>query len=128
VQAPVSYPSDPQPLPGGRILLADYASPGHVVITDSRGDTLWRYGPSAGEGMLNHPSLALELPNGDIAVNDDYRQRVVVIDPRSNRIVWQYGHTEVSGTAPGYLNTPDGMDFVPSGPHGELEWSAAVHP
>ena len=128
VQAPVSYPSDPQPLPGGRILLADYSSPGHVVITDSRGDTLWRYGPSSGEGMLNHPSLALELPNGDIAVNDDYRQRVVIIDPRSNRIVWQYGHTEVAGTAPGYLNTPDGMDFVPSGPHGELEWSATVHP
>ena len=28
VKAPVSYPSDPQPLPGGRILLADYATPG----------------------------------------------------------------------------------------------------
>jgi hypothetical protein len=128
VQAPVGYPSDPQPLPDGRILLADYSSPGHVVITDRHGDTLWRYGPSEGEGMLNHPSLALELPNGDIAVNDDYRQRVVVIDPRTNSIVWQYGHTDASGTAPGYLNTPDGMDFVPAGPHGELEWSATVHP
>jgi outer membrane protein assembly factor BamB len=128
VQAPVSYPSDPQPLPGGRVLLADYASPGHVVITDRLGDTLWRYGPSEGEGMLNHPSLAFELPNGDIAVNDDYRERVVIIDPHTKRIVWQYGHTGASGTAPGYLNTPDGMDFIPSGPHGELEWSATVHP
>jgi outer membrane protein assembly factor BamB len=128
VQPPVSYPSDPQPLPGGRILLADYSSPGHVVITDRFGDTLWKYGPSEGPGMLNHPSLALELPNGDVAVNDDYRHRVVIIDPRHNRIVWQYGHTNVPGTAAGFLNTPDGMDFVPSGPHGELDWSATVHP
>ena len=37
MQAPVSYPSDPQPLPGGRILLADYANPGHVLIIDHRG-------------------------------------------------------------------------------------------
>jgi N-acetylneuraminic acid mutarotase len=128
IQAPVSYPSDPQPLPRGRILLADYSSPGHVVITNGRGDILWRYGPSEGPGMLNHPSLALELPNGDVAVNDDYRHRVVIIDPRQNRIVWSYGHIDVPGTAAGFLNTPDGMDFVPAGPHGELDWSATVHP
>ena len=72
--------------------------------------------PGAGYGRLDHPSLAMALPNGDIAVNDDYRDRVVVIDPRTNRIVWQYGHTDAPGTAPGYLNIPDGMDFVPAGP------------
>jgi hypothetical protein len=53
------------------------------------------------------------LPNGLIAVNDDYRDRVVLIDPATSRIVWQYGHTDQPGTAPGYLNTPDGMDFLP---------------
>src|SRR5947209_1759590 len=86
-KAPVSYPSDPQPLPGGRVLLADYSSPGHVLITDQRGKVLWRYGPSGGYGRLDHPSLAMALPNGDIAVNDDFRDRVIVIDPRLNRIV-----------------------------------------
>jgi outer membrane protein assembly factor BamB len=128
IQPPVSYPSDPQPLPGGRILLADYASPGHVLVLDRRGNVLWRYGPAEGPGALNHPSLAMELPNGDVAVNDDYRDRVVVIDPRTNRIVWQYGHTDTPGTAPGYLNTPDGMDFIPEGPDGEPDWAAVVHP
>ncbi len=63
-----------------------------------------------------HPSLALPLPNGNIAVNDDYNDRVVVIDPRRNRIVWQYGHTGVPGAAPGYLNIPDGMDLMPCRP------------
>jgi hypothetical protein len=128
MKAPVSYPSDPQPLPGGRILLADYSNPGHVLILSRHGRVLWRYGPSAGPGRLDHPSLAMALPNGDIALNDDYRHRVVVIDPRTHRIVWQYGHTDQPGTAPGYLNIPDGMDFVPAGPRGGPDYAAVVHP
>jgi hypothetical protein len=48
-----------------------------------------------------------------IAVNDDYRDRVVLIDPRRNRIVWQYGRTDMAGFKAGYLHTPDGMDFLP---------------
>lgn len=141
-QAPVAYPSDPQPLPGGRILLADYSSPGHILILNHAGKVLWRYGPTEGYGRLDHPSLAMALPNGEIAVNDDYRDRVVVIDPRTQRIVWQYGHTDLSGTAPGYLNTPDGMDFIPAVPgvladvpgvadlpvSARPDWGAVVHP
>jgi hypothetical protein len=128
IQAPVGYPSDPQPLPGGRILLADYSSPGHVLILDRHGRVLWRYGPAQGSGRLDHPSLAMPLPNGDIAVNDDYRDRVVIIDPRTKRIVWQYGHTDQQGTAPGYLNIPDGMDFIPAGLNGTPDYAAVVHP
>jgi hypothetical protein len=128
VRAPVSYPSDPQPLPGGRILLADYASPGHVLIMDRSGRVLWRYGPSQGYGRLDHPSLAIALPNGDVAVNDDYRERVLVIDPRTNTIVWHYGHADQTGTGHGYLNTPDGMDFVPAGPNGGPDYAAVIHP
>src|SRR5712692_3566253 len=75
VQAPVSYPSDPQWLGGGRILLADYARPGHALIMTTRGTVLWRYGPASGPGMLDHPSLALRLRRGLIAVNDDFRHR-----------------------------------------------------
>jgi hypothetical protein len=128
VQAPVAYPSDPQPLPGGRILLADYSNPGHVLIMNRAGKVLWRYGPAEGSGRMDHPSLAMPLPNGDIAVNDDYRHRVIVIDPRLGRIVWQYGHTDVPGTAPGYLNTPDGMDFIPEAADGSPDYAAVVHP
>ena len=31
-------------------------------------------------GALNHPSLAMMLPNGDIAINDDFNDRVVIVD------------------------------------------------
>jgi hypothetical protein len=128
VQAPVSYPSDPQPLPGGRVLIADYSNPGHILIIDRAGHVLWRYGPASGYGKLDQPSLAMPLPNGDIAVNDDYRHRVLVIDPRTNRIVWKYGHTDHPGTRPGELNIPDGMDFVPLSASGAPDYAAVVHP
>jgi hypothetical protein len=128
LQAPVGYPSDPQPLPGGRILLADYSDPGHVLIIDRHGVVLWRFGGSEGRNRLNHPSLAMPLPNGDVAVNDDYRHRVVVIDPRTSRIVWSFGHPDVSGTAPGFLNTPDGLDFIPAAADGSPDYAAVVHP
>jgi hypothetical protein len=103
----VAYPSDTNEIYPGRYLTVDYSSPGQVVEFDSRGRLLWRF------GGLNHPSLALPLPNGDILVNDDYNHRVIVIDPTVDRIVWQYGHTGVAGTAPGYLNDPDGVDLTP---------------
>ena len=112
VQAPVSYPSDPQYLGPNRILLADYAHPGAAVIMTRTGHVLWKYAPSSGPGELNHPSLATLVAPDLIAINDDYRDRVVLVSIRTKRIVWQYGHNDVPGTAPGYLNTPDGLDLL----------------
>ena len=112
IAAPVAYPSDPQPLPGNRILLADYTRPGAAVIMSRTGHILWRYGPSIGPGELDHPSLATRIAPGLIAINDDYRDRVVLVSVRTRRIVWQYGHTNRPGRAPGFLNTPDGLDLL----------------
>ena len=105
----VSYPSDTNEVYPGLYLTADYSTPGQVVEFTASGQLRWRF------GGLDHPSLALPLPNGDILVNDDYNHRVIVIDPVSNRIVWQYGHTGVAGSKPGYLNNPDGVNMTPPG-------------
>jgi DNA-binding beta-propeller fold protein YncE len=109
----VGYPSDTNEYKPGEYLTVDYSNRGQVVIFDKAGNTVWRWNPSAGNGRLNHPSLALPLPGGDVLLNDDRNDRVIVIDPSTNSIVWQYGHTGVSGSAPGYLNTPDGLDPLP---------------
>lgn len=114
VQAPVSYPSDPQLIAPGRILLADYAHPGHALIMGRSGHVLWKYGPSSGPGELDHPSLAFRIAPGLVAINDDYRDRIVIVDIHTNRIIWQYGHTDRPGRAAGFLNTPDGMDLLPT--------------
>jgi outer membrane protein assembly factor BamB len=112
VPAPhILYGSDAQLLADGDVLIADYSRPGRLVIFNpSTGHVDWEYAVPSGPGMLDHPSLALPLPNGDILVTDDYRDRVVVIDRASKKIVWQYGHTDTPGTAPGFLNIPDGAD------------------
>jgi hypothetical protein len=112
VQAPVSYPSEPQVLAPDRILLADYARPGHAIIMNRAGRVLWSYGPASGAGELDHPSLATRIAPGLIAINDDFRDRVVIVSVKTRRIVWQYGHTDSPGRAPGYLNTPDGLDLL----------------
>jgi len=116
IRLPIAYPSDPQKLGPDRYLIADYAKPGGVFEFNRAGRILWSYRPRSGQGMLDHPSLAERLPSGLIAVNDDYRHRVVLIDPRTRRIVWQYGHADRPGRRPGYLKIPDGMDLlVPGG-------------
>jgi hypothetical protein len=112
LQLPIEYPSDPQQLGPDRYLVADYSKPGGIYEFTRAGKILWSYHPASGEGMLNHPSLAERLPNGLIAANDDYRQRIVIIDPKTKKIVWQYGVTGHPGTGPDHLHIPDGFDLL----------------
>ncbi|MCW2987821.1 MAG: Kelch repeat-containing protein [Solirubrobacterales bacterium] len=112
LQLPIEYPSDPQQLGPDRYLVADYSKPGGIYEFNRAGKILWSYSPSSGNRMLNHPSLAERLPNGLIATNDDYRHRVVIIDPKTKKIVWQYGVTGEPGAGPGHLRIPDGFDLL----------------
>jgi hypothetical protein len=90
------------------------SGPGAIETFDAAGHLLWRFAPT-GTDALNKPLLALPLPNGDILANDDYNRRVIVIEPRTNRIVWRYGQTGAPGNTPGLLQIPDGVDLAP--PH-----------
>ncbi len=106
VHLPIAYPSDPQQLGPDLYLVSDYAKPGGILEFTREGRIVWTYRPPSGEGMLDHPSLAEQLPNGLIAVNDDYRHRVAIIDPATSRIVWQYGQTDQPGTGAGSAQHP----------------------
>lgn len=113
----VNYPSDPQQLGPDLYLMTDYNPPGEgrVLEFTRQGRIVWGYDALGGEAALKEPSLAERLPNGLLMVTDDYRDRVVVIDPRIDAIVWQYGLTDVPGTAPGLLTVPDGFDLLAPG-------------
>jgi hypothetical protein len=113
IKTPTDYPSDAQLLPDGNVLVAGYNTPGRIDVIARSGRILWTYGPQAGPGELDRPSLAVQMPNGMIAATDDYNQRVVVIDPKRKRIVWQYGHRGHSGSAAGFLQKPDGLNLLP---------------
>ena len=108
----VRYPSDSNEYAPGRFVTADYSKPGQLVMFDADGTVTWRYRPT-GREALDHPSLALVLPNGMVVANDDKNHRVIVVDPHTNRVVWQYGHTGKKGREPGFLNNPDGVDLAP---------------
>ncbi len=116
IHVPANYPSDAQLLPDGNVLVVDYSNPGAILVVDPLTDqVLYKYAPTSGDGRLNHPSLVVQLSDGTYLLNDDDRHRVVVVDPRTNSIVWSYGHTDVASSADGYLNLPDGIDVVPPG-------------
>jgi hypothetical protein len=114
IQTPTTYPSDAQLLPNGNVLVAGFDTPGRVDILTPRGRVAWTYGPASGSGSLDRPSLAVRWPNRMIAVSDDWHHRVVVINPRTKRIVWQYGHLNAPSAARGYLDKPDGLDLLPA--------------
>lgn len=109
------YPSDANIAPNGNIIVAFYTNPGAVIEITPQGKVVWSYYVPSGPGKLNQPSLAVMLPNGLIMLNDDHNDRVIIINPKTDKIVWQYGHTGHPGNAPGYLNIPDGIDFLPAG-------------
>ena len=103
----------------------DYTNPGAIEAFSADGRLRWRYAPQDAQA-LNQPSLALPLPNGDILANDDANHRVIVVDPRTNQVVWQYGHTGVSGAGEGFLNNPDGVDLAP--PYSlAIRYAATLH-
>jgi hypothetical protein len=108
-----TYPSDSNEVSPGVYVSVDYTKPGGLETFNQQGQILWQYQPTSASGALNEPSLAMPLPNGDFLLNDDYNHRVIVVDPHTNQIVWQYGHTGVPGSAPGYLDKPDGVDLAP---------------
>ncbi len=108
----VYYPSDTNEVAPGLFLTAAYTDPGLVEEFTSTGQLVWRYAPT-GALALDRPSLALPLPNGDVILNDDWNHRVIVVDPNTDQVVWQYGHTGIPGSSPGYLDKPDGIDLAP---------------
>jgi hypothetical protein len=113
IKAPTDYPSDAQLLGDGNVLVAGFNTPGRIDIIKPSGQLVWTYGPAAGAGSLDRPSLAVQLPNGMIAATDDWHHRVVLINPKTKAIVWQYGHFDAPGAGPGYLRKPDGLDLIP---------------
>ena len=114
IHVPIGYPSDAQLDDSGNVVVAGFTDPGAVVSVTPAGALVWRYAPTSGPGRLNHPSLATPLGDGLVSINDDDRNRLVVIDTATLKIVWQYGVTDQASIAVGYLSDPDGHEPVPA--------------
>jgi hypothetical protein len=122
VHLAIAYPSDPQQLGADLYLTADYTDPGGFVEFNRAGQILYQYRATSGINRLNQPSLVEQLPSGALMANDDYRDRMMAIDPTTQALVWNYGVPDHAGTAPGLLNTPDGFDIL------NADGSTPTHP
>lgn len=111
-----SAPSDANEAGPNDIIVTDRTQPGKIAeLARATGAAVWTYAPTSGPGELDRPALARILPGGDVLVADSGNDRVIVIDPTNNKIVWQYGHTDTPGTEPGYLHNPGSVTLVPIG-------------
>lgn len=108
----ITYPSDTNEVAPNVYLTASYTSAGVVEEFNQSGQLLWRYAP-AGAAALNKPSPALPLPNGDVPVNDDWNHPGIVIDPRLNGIVWQYGVRAWRVSPPDTSTNPTAWAWLP---------------
>jgi DNA-binding beta-propeller fold protein YncE len=95
-------------------------SNGSYLVTEAEGnwvDEMDLSGHVAWSARLPNVSYIYESneisPNGDVLVVDKANHRIIVVDPRTNYVVWQYGHTHVAGSGSGYLNNPTGLDVYP---------------
>ena len=50
-----------------------------------------------------------------ISINEEFNETASLIDVRSHRIVWSFGHPGVAGSAFGYLSNPDDAYLLPNG-------------
>jgi DNA-binding beta-propeller fold protein YncE len=103
-----SYPSDALAYPDGSVLFTDYSSPGAVLRIGADGAVIWRYAPR-GKEQLNHTSIAVPLAVNRVAICDDLNNRIVVVDPTTSTVVWQW-----RGSGADALLHPDGIDYRPS--------------
>ena len=108
----IGYPSDPQQLGPDLYITANYENPGGYIEFNRSGQILNQYQVGSGIGRMNQPSLAELIPSGVVMANDDYRDRMIAVDPVTQATVWDYGVPDVPGTSAGHLDIPDGFDIL----------------
>ena len=123
-----TYPSQTKPAPPGGFYFPDdafFIHGGKAIISNQEdndtiveiafpsGRILFQYGhprrPGSGAGYLDSPDDTYLLPDGNITVADSSNCRVLILDPRTRRVVHQIG---TSGTCvhnpPTELGSPNG--------------------
>jgi hypothetical protein len=90
-----------------------------VMLVDPSGEIVWQYGKfgvtGSGPNQLNSPVQNTYLPNGNVLITDQGNQRVIEVERRSKKIVWQYGTTGVADIGFNLLNNPNSAELLANG-------------
>lgn len=94
------------------------APDGNLIVADGEGmmvqeldrkthAVVWQYGVRSVQGyekgFLHQPDKAYKVNDHEVLINDGNNRRVIIVDQRTNDVVWQYGKTLVMGSSPGLL-------------------------
>jgi outer membrane protein assembly factor BamB len=106
--AHVPMPDDANPMPnGGPIIVNSDANQVVYAVSPTTGKILWTYGHmghyGSAPGYLYIPEDSYGMPGNRVLITDPGNERAVMINTTTQQIVWQYGHTGVESTQPGYL-------------------------
>lgn len=90
-----------------------------VLLVDRSGNIIWQYGQfgvtGGGPNQLKVPVQNTWLPNFHVLITDQANERIIEVDPFTQKIVWQYGTTGVSGNGPNQLNNPNCAELLENG-------------
>ncbi len=93
--------------PNGNLIIADGEGMMVQEMDRTSHQVVWQYGvkdkQGSADGLLHQPDKAYKINEFEVLVNDGNNRRVIIIDQRDNKIVWQYGETLRMGTGPGLL-------------------------
>ncbi|TSC73149.1 MAG: hypothetical protein G01um101438_172 [Parcubacteria group bacterium Gr01-1014_38] len=93
--------------PNGNLIIADGEGMMVQELDRKTHALVWQYGVRGvqghGKGYLHQPDKAFKLNDHEVLINDGNNRRVIVVDQRTNDVVWQYGKTLTMGTGPGLL-------------------------
>jgi outer membrane protein assembly factor BamB len=93
--------------PSGSLIVADGDGMMVQEIDRNTGSLLWQFGvkdlQGFGDGLLHQPDKSFKLNEYEVLINDGNNRRVIIIDQRTDEIVWQYGETMKMGSRPGLL-------------------------
>lgn len=94
--------------PNGNLIVADGDGMMVQEIDRKTHQLLWQYGvrnkQGATNGLIHQPDKSFKINDHEVLINDGNNRRVIIIDQKTNQIVWQYGHTLEMGSAPGWLH------------------------
>ena len=76
-----NYNSTMQALPNGKLIVTQFRGVAEVDLIAKKADVVMAY---------NFPTSAQRLPNGNILVSNQNNYQVAEMDPKTNKIVWEY--------------------------------------
>ncbi|MDA8207243.1 MAG: PQQ-binding-like beta-propeller repeat protein [Thermaerobacter sp.] len=105
--AHVPAPDDVNPVVGGPLIVNADARQEVYAVSPQTGKIGWHYGHAgiagAQPGYLYIPEDSYGMPHHRVMITDPGNERAILVNQRTQKILWQYGQTGVEGFGSGDL-------------------------